>query len=201
MQVNFSKKSWHRRLHNFYFPHNSAENLCPYFWRVVFAVLFSFVLIAVAIICSPVLIPLAMFTFFLDFLDKKRSAINKEKGVQKFLAAIEDDNFSFAEICYLYRLYCLDWRVAVHNNDNLQKIAELYHKHIDQSCTISIEEGGNILFVTSSDGLEKMFFLDLVLREARLFEQEKEQKKKESSLIESYVKAYYNKLCPSINWE
>lgn len=39
--LTFSRRSWHRRLHDYAYLSDPPRSLCPYSWRILFAVLFA----------------------------------------------------------------------------------------------------------------------------------------------------------------
>ena len=169
------KNSLHAKLYNFTYNSSLPDSLCPYFWKLVFAVI---MFIPNFILQLPALIGTFIFKSKED-----DSFENRKTGLAIYVVLVLVTCFIIANVhftkCLLLHAYNKEWL-------NIAVVCDL---------VVIIVLIGWLFTV-----IKEQYFIFKYKEQYFIFKYKKSHLKKDN-IITEYIKAKYNKYCPKIEWE
>lgn len=174
--MKLSKNSWHAKLYNLTYSTVLPKNLCPYFWKVMLALILFFPFAAI-------FTPLKIFWLI-------KNKINKDEMPDE----ISDDGF-LSELLAMAlvldaALFCLFSMVYMWFGNVFDKKNTVFEVFGWLGYLIIFV--GFIVFV-----VEKI----KERREENWVYSDEPYKEKQPNILKEFVKAKYNKYCPQIEWK
>jgi hypothetical protein len=182
--MNLSENSLHAKLYRwFYASERLPNNLCPYFWKLMIALVF-------VLPTSIIYIPLVILLFVVALFDKDDTReVNEYEFGERMIISIMLYLMLFFTFCicvFFIELFC-----GAYKKDSFLSVCGALGFVI---MAAAIVIGIIYLFRTILDKIEER-------REIKQSNYEPPQKSETLQMIGEFIKAKYNRYCPKITWK
>lgn len=179
-----SQKSWHCQLYRLIYGHELPTNLCPYFYKVMLAIILFLPLIMFTAVA-------ALFAEVVNLFHAKEVRFHLYQDAKSESGLLSRDMLAAAFVVNWVCFYVFEliW-FPFHYNEKGPLTTMGFGIYI---CTAAI-----LLSIVN-------YFLfkgiDWLIDKMRTSKSAPKTESKESSLVLSYIKSKYQKHCPKINWK